>query len=56
MNVRFVELPVGSRGEVIGRLYLSRHIEGSGLGKKDRMALVTAARIVEWVALLMAAG
>ncbi len=49
MNVRFLELPVGSRGEVVGRLYVSRHIEGSGLGKKDRLALEVAGRIVGWL-------
>ncbi len=49
MNVRFVELPVESHGEVLGRLCVSRHIEGSGLGKKDRLALEVAGRIVGWL-------
>ena len=33
-------------GEVFGKLYLSRHIEGSGLGRKERLALETAAAMV----------
>jgi hypothetical protein len=41
-----LEAPVRSGGELLGALLLTRHIEGSGLGRKDRLAIETAAAMV----------
>ena len=41
-----VELPVESHGETLGKLYVGWHVDGSGLGRRDRMALEAVAAMV----------